>query len=42
MTFATPAAGWYPDPQDRGVMRWWDGAQGTAHTAPASLRSAPT
>lgn len=35
---AAPAmapAGWYPDPSGMGV-RWWDGAQWTAHTAAAS------
>ena len=28
-----PAAGWYPDPAQRG-QRWWDGAQWTAHFVP--------
>lgn len=27
----TPA-GWYPDPQDASLLRWWDGSQWTTHT----------
>ncbi len=27
--------GWYPDPQDPDLQRWWDGTQWTAKTQPA-------
>jgi len=30
-----PVAGWYEDPMDASLLRWWDGAEWTAHTAPA-------
>lgn len=26
-------AGWYPDPTDASVQRWWDGRQWTAHSS---------
>jgi hypothetical protein len=29
-----PGPGWYPDRDDRALLRWWDGTQWTAHTAP--------
>lgn len=35
-----PPAAWYPDPHDSGAQRYWDGAQWTAHTAPASADGA--
>ena len=31
----TPA-GWFPDPQQPGQQRYWDGAEWTAHTQPLS------
>ena len=31
----TTAAGWYPDPQDARLLRYWDGSQWTGHTSPA-------
>jgi hypothetical protein len=29
-----PPPGWYPDPHGAPHMRWWDGAQWTAHVGP--------
>ena len=29
-------AGWYPDPQNAGQQRYWDGSQWTEQTAPAA------
>jgi hypothetical protein len=31
-----PPANWYPDPQNRANLRYWDGASWTVHTAPAA------
>lgn len=33
---AAPAQGWYPDPRDPRVVRWWDGRQWTGQVAQAS------
>lgn len=30
----TPQPGWYVDPQNQGIDRWWDGAQWTNQTQP--------
>lgn len=39
---ALPPAGWYPDPQNPSLARWWDGQQWFAATMPAtSLPVAP-
>ncbi|MBP7973261.1 MAG: DUF2510 domain-containing protein, partial [Candidatus Nanopelagicales bacterium] len=28
----SPVAGWYADPQDGSMVRWWDGVGWTDHT----------
>jgi len=33
--------GWYPDSIDSEMVRWWDGAQWTAHTQPATAPAVP-
>jgi Protein of unknown function (DUF2510) len=35
------AAGWYPDPQTEGQLRYWDGSAWTEHVQPAG-QPAPT
>ena len=34
MAMGAVPAGWYPDHQDAGLLRWWDGTQWTAHIQP--------
>ena len=36
-----PPADWYPDPEDPGQQRYWDGGQWTEHRAPAAASSQP-
>src|SRR5436190_22228796 len=35
-----PPAGWYTDPGNPFLYRWWDGAAWTQHTAPANGQTA--
>jgi hypothetical protein len=35
MNTMLPAAGWLPDPQSSGQLRYWDGSQWTSHIHPA-------
>ncbi|MGW0280859.1 DUF2510 domain-containing protein, partial [Streptomyces sp. NPDC003006] len=38
----TPPPGWYPDPNQPSVERWWDGTAWTEHRrAPENLQTAP-
>ena len=32
---STPQAGWYPDPTEPSVLRYWDGVQWTTDMQPA-------
>ena len=34
-------SGWYPDPRDPGVPRWWDGTAWVPHHPPADVSSTP-
>ena len=36
-----PPADWYPDPEDPGQHRYWDGTQWTEHRAPRAAPAAP-
>jgi hypothetical protein len=35
----TPAGGWYADPLDASLLRWWDGITWTSQTTPANAAS---
>jgi len=37
-----PPPGWYTDPSNPFLYRWWDGSRWTQHTAPAAQGSGPT
>jgi len=41
MTNDVVPAGWYPDPQVAGQLRYWDGASWTAQRQPASASPPP-
>lgn len=41
MTVSTPVPGWYHDPADARLVRWWDGSAWTEHVQDASVVSAP-
>ncbi|ROR91774.1 DUF2510 domain-containing protein [Nocardioides aurantiacus] len=34
-------AGWHPDPESQGVLRYWDGQVWTNHRAPGQAATAP-
>jgi hypothetical protein len=41
MTTPPTPAGWYPDPEQAGQLRYWDGATWTEHRSPAQEPAAP-
>jgi hypothetical protein len=41
MTSTSPPQGWYPDPNQPGLLRWWDGQAWTAQTQPAGALPPP-
>ncbi len=38
----TPLEGWYSDPNDPGLIRWWDGRDWTSHVRHLPLATQPT
>ncbi|WP_439565073.1 DUF2510 domain-containing protein [Microcella sp.] len=38
---STPAAGWYTDPDDTALIRWWDGTAWTGNTQPNPAAAPP-
>src|SRR5689334_20044851 len=41
MTTPPTPAGWYPDPEQAGHLRYWDGAAWTEHRSPIEEPAAP-
>jgi hypothetical protein len=41
MTSTLPPQGWYPDPNEPGLLRWWDGQTWTAQTQPSTAGPVP-
>jgi Domain of unknown function (DUF4041)/Protein of unknown function (DUF2510)/Meiotically up-regulated gene 113 len=41
MTTQAVPQGWYPDPQQPELLRWWDGTQWTPQTQPAPIAAPP-
>ena len=39
---STPAGGWYADPLDASLLRWWDGAAWSKQTMPADAALSPS
>jgi Protein of unknown function (DUF2510) len=41
MTSTLPPQGWYPDPNQPGLLRWWDGRVWTEQTQPSTAGPLP-
>ena len=41
MTSTLPPQGWYPDPSQPGLLRWWDGQAWSAQTQPSTTGPVP-